>query len=98
VDAFTGATLQMDGDGNSSTVTLAAWPDSAERQYGTLIARATAFDACVLDLKPATNPLERGRKLVVQTLRRSPKAAFRFRRTLDAVEVERKPACRSRRS
>src|SRR5712672_3344078 len=69
VDAFIGATLQMDGDGNSSTVTtgrLAGFggaPNMGHDPHG----RRHSSPAW-LDLKTDLSPTARGRKLVVQTL------------------------------
>jgi malonate decarboxylase alpha subunit len=92
VDAFIGATLQMDGDGNSSTVTtgrLAGFggaPNMGHDPHG----RRHSTPAW-LDLKTSDNPLERGRKLVVQTIETFAKGGVpAFVETLDAVEVGKK--------
>src|ERR1700678_1302653 len=69
VDAFIGATLQMDGDANSSTVTtgrLAGFggaPNMGHDPHG----RRHSSPAW-LDLKTSADPTLPGRKLVVQTL------------------------------
>src|ERR1700691_680905 len=69
VDAFIGATLQMDGDANSSTVTtgrLAGFggaPNMGHDPHG----RRHASPAW-LDLKMDRSPLSRGRNLVVQAV------------------------------
>jgi malonate decarboxylase alpha subunit len=92
VDAFIGATLQMDGDANSSTVTtgrLAGFggaPNMGHDPHG----RRHATPAW-LDLKTDDNPLLRGRKIVVQTLETFASGGVpAFVETLDAVEVGRK--------
>lgn len=67
VDMFIGSTLQMDGAGNSSTVThgrltgFGGAPNMGHDPHG----RRHATPAW-LDLLQTDNPLERGRKLVVQ--------------------------------
>src|SRR6202035_1078837 len=69
VDAFVGATLQMDGDANSSTVTtgrLAGFggaPNMGHDPHG----RRHSSPAWA-ELRKDSNPLTRGRKIVVQTL------------------------------
>jgi malonate decarboxylase alpha subunit len=89
VDAFIGATLQMDGDANSSTVTtgrLAGFggapnmgSDSRGRRHSS---------PAWLDLKIDPSPTGRGRKLVVQTLETFASGGVpAFVETLDAVEV-----------
>jgi malonate decarboxylase alpha subunit len=92
VDAFIGATLQMDGDANSSTVTagrLAGFggaPNMGHDPHG----RRHSTHAW-LDLKTSTDPNRPGRKLVVQTLETFAKGGQpAFVETLDAVEVGRK--------
>lgn len=99
VDLFIGATLQVDGDGHSSTVTrgrLAGFGgapnmghDPRGRRHGTpaWLDMRTAQEAA--DSEPAL--LERGRKLVVQmveTFQEGGKPTFV--NTLDAVDVARK--------
>ncbi|MFM0551184.1 malonate decarboxylase subunit alpha [Paraburkholderia sediminicola] len=67
VDMFIGSTLQMDGEGNSSTVThgrltgFGGAPNMGHDPHG----RRHATPAW-LDLLQTDSPLERGRKLVVQ--------------------------------
>ena len=92
VDAFVGATLQMDGDANSSTVTtgrLAGFggaPNMGHDPHG----RRHSSPAW-LDLKTNADPTLPGRKLVVQTLETFAKGGEpSFVETLDAVEVGRK--------
>ena len=92
VDAFIGATLQMDGDANSSTVTtgrLAGFggaPNMGHDPHG----RRHSSPAW-LDLKTSADPTLPGRKLVVQTLETFAKGGEpAFVETLDAVEVGRK--------
>jgi malonate decarboxylase alpha subunit len=92
VDAFVGATLQMDGDANSSTVTagrLAGFggaPNMGHDPHG-----RRHSTAAWLDLKTDPNPLAHGRKLVVQTVETFAKGGVpAFVETLDAVEVGRK--------
>jgi malonate decarboxylase alpha subunit len=89
VDAFIGATLQMDGDANSSTVTtgrLAGFggaPNMGSDPHG----RRHSSSAW-LDLKTDSSPTARGRKLVVQTLETFASGGVpAFVETLDAVEV-----------
>jgi malonate decarboxylase alpha subunit len=89
VDAFVGATLQMDGDANSSTVTtgrLAGFggaPNMGSDAHG----RRHSTPAW-LDLKTNPSPTARGRKLVVQTLETFASGGVpAFVETLDAVEV-----------
>src|SRR5271168_2537089 len=92
VDAFIGATLQMDGDANSSTVTtgrLAGFggaPNMGHDPHG----RRHSTPAW-LDLKTDPSPNARGRKLVVQTIETFSKGGIpAFVETLDAVEVGKK--------
>jgi malonate decarboxylase alpha subunit len=92
VDAFIGATLQMDGDANSSTVTtgrLAGFggaPNMGHDPHG----RRHSSPAW-LDLKTNVDPTLPGRKLVVQTLETFAKGGEpAFVETLDAVEVGKK--------
>ena len=92
VDAFIGATLQMDGDANSSTVTtgrLAGFggaPNMGHDPHG----RRHSSPAW-LDLKTNADPNLPGRKLVVQTLETFAKGGEpAFVETLDAVEVGKK--------
>ncbi|MBB6143122.1 malonate decarboxylase alpha subunit [Silvibacterium bohemicum] len=92
VDAFIGATLQMDGDANSSTVTtgrLAGFggaPNMGHDPHG----RRHSSPAW-LDLKTNADPTLPGRKLVVQTIETFAKGGEpAFVETLDAVEVGRR--------
>src|SRR5271154_3536289 len=92
VDGFIGATLQMDGDANSSTVTagrisgFGGAPNMGHDPHG----RRHASPAW-LDLKTNPSPTARGRKLVVQTVETFAKGGVpAFVETLDAVEVGRK--------
>jgi malonate decarboxylase alpha subunit len=92
VDAFIGATLQMDGDANSSTVTtgrLAGFggaPNMGHDPHG-----RRHSTVAWLDLKTDPSPNARGRKLVVQTLETFSKGGVpAFVETLDAVEVGKK--------
>ena len=92
VDAFIGATLQMDGSANSSTVTtgrLAGFggaPNMGHDPHG----RRHSSPAW-LDLKTNTDPTLPGRKLVVQTLETFSKGGEpAFVETLDAIEVGKK--------
>jgi malonate decarboxylase alpha subunit len=92
VDAFVGATLQMDGDANSSTVTtgrLAGFggaPNMGHDPHG-----RRHSSAAWLDLKTVPSPTARGRKIVVQTLETFTSGGVpAFVETLDAVQVGQK--------
>src|SRR6202789_2653325 len=92
VDAFVGATLQIDGYANSSTVTagrisgFGGAPNMGHDPHG----RRHSSPAW-LDLKTDPSPTARGRKLVVQTVQTFAKGGVpAFVETLDAVEVGRK--------
>ena len=92
VDAFVGATLQMDGDANSSTVTtgrLAGFggaPNMGSDPHG-----RRHSSAAWLDLKTVSSPTARGRKIVVQTLETFTSGGVpAFVETLDAVQVGQK--------
>jgi len=92
VDAFVGATLQMDGDANSSTVTtgrLAGFggaPNMGSDPHG-----RRHSSAAWLDLKTVPSPTARGRKIVVQTLETFTSGGVpAFVETLDAVQVGQK--------
>src|SRR5882672_2612372 len=89
VDAFIGATLQMDGAGNSSTVTrgrlsgFGGAPNMGHDPHG----RRHSSKAW-LDLINETKPIVRGRKVVVQTVETFQKGGVpAFVETLDAVQV-----------
>src|ERR1700690_3991932 len=92
VDAFVGATLQIDGYANSSTVTagrisgFGGAPNMGHDPHG----RRHSSPAW-LDLKTDPAPTARGRKLVVQTVETFAKGDVpAFVETLDAVEVGKK--------
>jgi malonate decarboxylase alpha subunit len=89
VDLFVGSTLQMDQDGNSSTVVtgrLAGFggaPNMGHDPHG----RRHASDAW-LDLITSKDPLAKGRKLVVQTVETYQNGNTPvFVESLDAIEV-----------
>jgi len=91
VDLFIGSTLQMDADANSSTVTLGRLagfggaPNMGHDPHG----RRHATPAW-LDLLQTDSPLERGRKLVVQTVETFQAGGQpSIVESLDAVEVGR---------
>jgi malonate decarboxylase alpha subunit len=92
VDAFVGATLQIDGYANSSTVTagrisgFGGAPNMGHDPHG----RRHSSPAW-LDLKTDPSPTARGRKLVVQTVQTFAKGGVpAFVETLDAVAVGKK--------
>jgi malonate decarboxylase alpha subunit len=92
VDAFIGSTLQIDGDANSSTVTLGRLagfggaPNMGHDPHGRRHA-----SAAWLDLKTDSSPTARGKKLVVQTVETFQKGGVpAFVETLDAVQVGKK--------
>jgi malonate decarboxylase alpha subunit len=91
VDLFIGSTLQMDADGNSSTVTrgrLAGFggaPNMGHDPRG----RRHASPAW-LSLITAEAPIVRGRKLVVQLVKTRRKGEPAFVESLDAIEVGRR--------
>src|ERR1700756_1382083 len=89
VDAFVGATLQMDGDANSSTVTIGRLagfggaPNMGHDPHG----RRHSSHAW-LDLVTEKKPIVRGRKLVVQIVETFQSGGVpAFVETLDAVQV-----------
>jgi malonate decarboxylase alpha subunit len=89
VDAFIGSTLQMDGDANSSTVTLGRLagfggaPNMGHDPHG----RRHSSHAW-LDLIQKPTPVSRGRKIVVQMIETFQKGGVpTFVESLDAVEV-----------
>ncbi|CDY74925.1 Malonate decarboxylase alpha subunit [Caballeronia glathei] len=91
VDMFIGSTLQMDGEGNSSTVThgrltgFGGAPNMGHDPHG----RRHATPAW-LDLLQTDSPLERGRKLVVQMVETFQAGAQpTIVESLDAVDVGR---------
>jgi malonate decarboxylase alpha subunit len=92
VDAFVGATLQIDGDANSSTVTagrisgFGGAPNMGHDPHG-----RRHSSPPWLDLKTDPSPTARGRKLVVQTVQTFAKGGVpAFVETLDAVAVGKK--------
>src|SRR5271154_5425544 len=92
VDAFVGATLQIDGYANSSTVTagrisgFGGAPNMGHDPHG----RRHSSPAW-LDLRTDPSPTARGRKLVVQTVQTFAKGGVpAFVETLDAVAVGKK--------
>lgn len=91
IDMFTGSTLQMDRDGNSTTVTkdritgFGGAPNMGSNPLGRRHS-SSAWDSMRLDHEDA---LSRGRKLVTQILRTTTKAGPSFVEELDAVEVGR---------
>jgi malonate decarboxylase alpha subunit len=92
VDAFIGATLQIDGDANSSTVTsgriagFGGAPNMGHDPHG----RRHSSPAWI-DLKTDPDPTARGRKVVVQTVETFQKGGVpAFVETLDAVAVGKK--------
>src|ERR1700688_2153140 len=89
VDGFIGSTLQMDADANSSTVTtgrltgFGGAPNMGHDPHG----RRHSSPAW-LDLITESEPIVRGRKLVVQTVETFQKGGVpAFVETLDAVQV-----------
>ncbi|MGA2373779.1 MAG: malonate decarboxylase subunit alpha [Candidatus Korobacteraceae bacterium] len=89
IDAFIGSTLQMDGDANSSTVTIGRLagfggaPNMGHDPHG----RRHCTPAW-LDLVTENKAIVRGRKLVVQTVETFQRGGVpAFVETLDAVEV-----------
>jgi malonate decarboxylase alpha subunit len=97
VDLFIGATLQVDGDGHSSTVTrgrLAGFggaPNMGHDPRGRRHATPAWLDMAMPDGGSPATMLERGKKLVVQmveTFQEGGKPTFVER--LDAVEVAKK--------
>jgi malonate decarboxylase alpha subunit len=89
IDLFIGSTLQMDGDGNSSTVTrgrLAGFGGAPNMGYDPHWRRHSS--PTWLSLLSGESPMMRGRKLVVQIVQTFQKGTVpTFVETLDAVEV-----------
>ncbi|CUX47848.1 malonate decarboxylase subunit alpha [Clostridium sp. C105KSO13] len=89
MDMFTGATLQMDGMGNSSTVTkgritgFGGAPNMGSNPHGRRHS-SSAWDSMILD---RSDPMAKGRKLVTQIVRTQTKAGPTFVEELDAVKV-----------
>jgi malonate decarboxylase alpha subunit len=92
VDMFIGATLQIDGDANSSTVTagrLAGFGGAPNMGHDPGGRRHSS--AAWLSLKTDDGPTSRGRKLVVQMAETFQKGGVpSFVESLDAIEVGRK--------
>jgi malonate decarboxylase alpha subunit len=91
VDLFVGATLQMDADGNSSTVTrgrLAGFGGAPNMGHDPRGRRHTS--PAWLSLIAAEAPVVRGRKLVVQLVETFRRGVPAFVESLDAVEVGRR--------
>jgi malonate decarboxylase alpha subunit len=90
VDLFVGSTLQMDPDGNSSTVTrgrLAGFGGAPNMGHDPKGRRHTS--PAWLSLITAEAPVVRGRKLVVQLVETLRNGVPAFVESLDAVEVGR---------
>src|SRR5580692_11445991 len=92
VDGFTGSTLQMDADANSSTVTtgrLAGFGGAPNMGHDPHGRRHSSY--AWLDLLTEKKPVVRGRKIVVQTVETFQKGDVpAFVETLDAVQVGKK--------
>jgi malonate decarboxylase alpha subunit len=91
VDMFVGSTLQMDADGNSSTVThgrLAGFGGAPNMGHDPRGRRHTS--PAWLSLVTADAPVVRGRKLVVQVVETFRGGAPTFVESLDALEVGRR--------
>jgi malonate decarboxylase alpha subunit len=92
IDAFIGSTLQMDADGNSSTVTsgrITGHGGAANMGHDPHGRRHSS--PAWLDLKTNPSSLGRGRKIVVQAVETFSKGDTpAFVETLDAVEVGKK--------
>lgn len=89
IDMFTGSTLQIDRDGNSSTVTkgritgFGGAPNMGCNPHGRRHS-SLAWDSMRLD---RDDPMSKGCKLVTQIVRTATKAGPTFVEQLDAVEV-----------
>lgn len=89
IDMFTGSTLQIDRDGNSSTVTngritgFGGAPNMGCNPHGRRHS-SPAWDSMRLD---RDDPMSKGCKLVTQIVRTATKAGPTFVERLDAVEV-----------
>jgi malonate decarboxylase alpha subunit len=91
VDLFIGSTLQMDPDGNSSTVTrgrLAGFGGAPNMGHDPRGRRHTT--PSWLSLITTEAPVVRGRKLVVQLVKTHRKGEPAFVESLDAIEVGRR--------
>ena len=86
---FTGSTLQMDADGNSSTVTkgritgFGGAPNMGSNPHG----RRHSSPAWNSMITNPSDPMAKGNKLVTQIVRTQTKAGPTFVEQLDAVEV-----------
>ena len=89
IDMFTGSTLQMDADGNSSTVTkgritgFGGAPNMGSNPHG----RRHSSPAWISMITNPSDPMAKGNKLVTQIVRTQTKAGPTFVEQLDAVEV-----------
>lgn len=89
IDMFTGSTLQMDADGNSSTVTkgritgFGGAPNMGSNPHG----RRHSSPAWNSMITNPSDPMAKGNKLVTQIVRTQTKAGPTFVEQLDAVEV-----------
>jgi len=89
MDMFTGSTLQMDADGNSSTVTkgrisgFGGGPNMGSNPHGRRHISTPWHDMIIYP----NDPVAHGRKLVTQLVRTKTKAGPTFVEELDAVEV-----------
>ena len=89
IDMFTGSTLQMDADGNSSTVTkgritgFGGAPNMGSNPHGRRHS-APAWNSMITN---PSDPMAKGNKLVTQIVRTQTKAGPTFVEQLDAVEV-----------
>ncbi|MBV8969987.1 MAG: malonate decarboxylase subunit alpha, partial [Verrucomicrobia bacterium] len=92
IDLFIGSTLQIDGDANSSTVTLGRLTGFGGAPNMGSDARGRRHTTpAYLSLVPGNSPLQRGRKLVVQMVETYEKGGTpAFVESLDAVEVGKK--------
>ncbi len=89
IDMFTGSTLQMDADGNSSTVTkgritgFGGAPNMGSNPHGRRHS-SNPWNSMIID---PNDPMAKGNKLVTQMVRTTTKAGPTFVEQLDAVEV-----------
>jgi malonate decarboxylase alpha subunit len=92
IDLFIGSTLQIDGDANSSTVTLGRLTGFGGAPNMGSDARGRRHTTpAYLSLISGDSPLQRGRKLVVQMVETYEKGGTpAFVESLDAVEVGKK--------
>jgi malonate decarboxylase alpha subunit len=91
VDLFIGSTLQIDRDGNSSTVTEGRLTGfGGAPNMGSDARGRRHMSETWLDLAAESGPIRRGKKLVVQIVKTRKKAGPVFVESLDAVQVGRK--------